>query len=642
MNLRLVSLLNENQSQLKAQLDTIQQKAEIMSCSSADGLRYIRNQLNMTLELPDEDKADNTSLEDLNTHLRTLFNTMETTRRETEILEQLYFEDIFAREDTIDNPAYETFEWLLAPEGDEGDQGDEDDAGHLTDSDNVMDEDNRLGYSGASLNDDGDLQDDTQPQENTQSQEDGQSGYETDESAMGVRHEASRKFQNWLASASDQFRKEDIKEAFHRLVEGSVSLGDVRICLFIDGLDEYSTSAYDHRKLALNIRKWTRSDHVKMCVSSRPHVEFADSFNPETRLHLHDLTFWDIRCLAEGMFRADPNFYRIHNTYHQLVEVIVYSAEGVILWAVLVLKLVIAEVGLHSPLDRLLEKIRTVPRELSALYDRLLSTLDERDRHRVNLMLLLVISSLFPPPVIFFLWLDHMLEPQFPTFENTYQFTPSEVMDRMDSIDKLTTSLTKGLLIIHDKTKLSPASSRAERIINAMVGPMVGLSHRSVRDYLVDSNKLSQIKETFESINLNTVYSNLSVVVVATAIRSLNELKKGSLQASEQAYWRLVRATEASNRADSRHYIRDYLPQFCRAVDDEGQIPPCNSILLEQCINSQFPPPAYGELMPMYPERPSLILGAENMAAASCASPYFTGISPTACERSKRGSTRES
>jgi hypothetical protein len=66
-----------------------------------------------------------------------------------------------------------------------------------------------------------------------------------------------------------------------------------RICLFIDGLDEY---AGDHAELVKIIRRMAASDKIKVCASSRSWLDFYDAFGgSQWKLYLQDFTQQDIR-----------------------------------------------------------------------------------------------------------------------------------------------------------------------------------------------------------------------------------------------------------------------------------------------------------------------------------------------------------
>jgi len=71
----------------------------------------------------------------------------------------------------------------------------------------------------------------------------------------------------------------------------------VKICLFIDGLDEFSG---DHLDLCSLLESFSKSDHVKLCVSSRPWNIFDTAFGSDSLkiLIIHEHTTKDIRRFA--------------------------------------------------------------------------------------------------------------------------------------------------------------------------------------------------------------------------------------------------------------------------------------------------------------------------------------------------------
>lgn len=54
-----------------------------------------------------------------------------------------------------------------------------------------------------------------------------------------------------------------------------------RCFFFIDGLDEYEGDSTDHPDLARNLKNWSSSADMKMCVKSRPHTEFLNVFDSD-------------------------------------------------------------------------------------------------------------------------------------------------------------------------------------------------------------------------------------------------------------------------------------------------------------------------------------------------------------------------
>ncbi|KAE9579820.1 hypothetical protein CGMCC3_g4067 [Colletotrichum fructicola] len=127
MNTRLLALINEQQSGLKSQLDTIQSQAERLLSYSGAELKQLRSEfvgLLQKLEEQNDDAASVSSAEssahpelfnslnEISSSLSRLEGLMRTTPKEIRILEHLYFEGIFNRLDSIEMASENTFEWI--------------------------------------------------------------------------------------------------------------------------------------------------------------------------------------------------------------------------------------------------------------------------------------------------------------------------------------------------------------------------------------------------------------------------------------------------------------------------------------------------------------------------------------------------
>jgi len=135
----LISTANsEQQSFIKTQLDTIQ-KAERLSSSSSIELKALRDDIttllsNLKIADDEDDSAssddeavnrpdDNKevkgyvfeSLETIMSSLNKLENALLTVPKETRVLQSLYFDYMYSREDAIDNPISGTFDWITMP-----------------------------------------------------------------------------------------------------------------------------------------------------------------------------------------------------------------------------------------------------------------------------------------------------------------------------------------------------------------------------------------------------------------------------------------------------------------------------------------------------------------------------------------------
>src|SRR5205814_7617494 len=90
--------------------------------------------------------------------------------------------------------------------------------------------------------------------------------------------------------------------AAHRALASADNM-PLKMCFFIDGLDEYDS---DHVELCKVLCDMANSPHIKMCLSSRPWAVFERSFGGESkeRLDIHELTRNDIREFVSDQLRA--------------------------------------------------------------------------------------------------------------------------------------------------------------------------------------------------------------------------------------------------------------------------------------------------------------------------------------------------
>ncbi|KAK6068050.1 hypothetical protein SCUP515_09832 [Seiridium cupressi] len=81
----------------------------------------------------------------------------------------------------------------------------------------------------------------------------------------------------------------------------------VKVCFFIDGLDEYESNRDELCKVLCDMAK---SPHVKMCVSSRPWPVFEQSFRDDgtKMLHIHELTRHDINRFVGTQLQSHPHW----------------------------------------------------------------------------------------------------------------------------------------------------------------------------------------------------------------------------------------------------------------------------------------------------------------------------------------------
>ncbi|KAL8376442.1 hypothetical protein RB595_007504 [Gaeumannomyces hyphopodioides] len=132
----------------------------------------------------------------------------------------------------------------------------------------------------------------------------------------------------------------ELREACKSLRDLASDL-DYRLALFVDGLDEFEDDpGYN---FVLQEIEAFRISGFKICVSSRPEIEFRDYFGNQAGMILEDITATDIRLSVNSRLRKSPAFVELERGDKQgtaqILEAIVDGANGVFLWVKLVIEL---------------------------------------------------------------------------------------------------------------------------------------------------------------------------------------------------------------------------------------------------------------------------------------------------------------
>lgn len=146
------------------------------------------------------------------------------------------------------------------------------------------------------------------------------------------------------------------------------------ICLFIDGLDELDGR---YNSVVETINTLSAQTNVKVCISSRPLLDFEKAFAKMPSLRLQDLTFNSIFAYADHQLsnliqkrisdsKLDPRRTRF------LLDKIVDQAEGVFLWAVVAIRDVREGLQDMADLDELESMIEDLPPGIENLYMQIL------------------------------------------------------------------------------------------------------------------------------------------------------------------------------------------------------------------------------------------------------------------------------
>jgi hypothetical protein len=171
----------------------------------------------------------------------------------------------------------------------------------------------------------------------------------------------------------------------------------LKLCLFVDGLDEYEG---DETEIAELFAQFSTTDRIKCCVSSRPHKPFLDTFCNVPSLRLQDLTHQDIQQYVSDKLEADIRMQRLAMTRRQdvqdLTDEIVTSASGVFLWVRLVVASLLRGLGNDDCIEDLRARLSALPKDLESLYRHMILRLDEVYEQESSRMFLLVGTATSP------------------------------------------------------------------------------------------------------------------------------------------------------------------------------------------------------------------------------------------------------
>jgi len=144
-----------------------------------------------------------------------------------------------------------------------------------------------------------------------------------------------------------------------------------KICLFVDGLDEFEG---DHTEIISLFTTLVKSGNgnVKACLSSRPWSVFLQAFELLPHLTLHSLTVNDRRRYVVDKFKQNPAMGELvkHNLGEgsALVEEVVQRADGVFLWVILVVKCLLEDLKSGDQLYNVKDRLKMLPTDLEEFF----------------------------------------------------------------------------------------------------------------------------------------------------------------------------------------------------------------------------------------------------------------------------------
>lgn len=190
-----------------------------------------------------------------------------------------------------------------------------------------------------------------------------------------------------------------LKDALHKLLQQQQRR--LKICFFIDGLDEYEGS---HIELARLLEEVTDFPHVKICASSRPLLPFESAFQCHPGLILQNLTFEDIKSFVSRRMDSHDGMKTLEleepGITTRLTQDIVTKASGVFLWVKLVVNSLMEGLSNYDRGPDLLRRLEELPDDLEDLYSHMLDRVKPAWYLEEGFRLLLVQAAVLPLTVL--------------------------------------------------------------------------------------------------------------------------------------------------------------------------------------------------------------------------------------------------
>ena len=325
----------------------------------------------------------------------------------------------------------------------------------------------------------------------------------------------------------------ELKKGFHNLI--MQRFARVKICLFIDGLDEYEGN---HAELAEFLASIPRESCVKVLLSSRPIPACVEIFSDCPKLQLQDLTYNDIRLNAVDKISDHPQFRRLgaenETQTSRLIDEIVAKASGVFLWVIIVVRRLMDGLQNYDRLEDLRYRLEGLPTDLEELYNHMLEKLDPIYRQQASRIFQIVFQSITiaSEAPLTTMHLSHA-EEQAPEASMTMALAPvsdSERYSKCVAMEGRVRSRCCGLVEVLQDWKLP----NPERLINSRIAFL----HRTVAEFL----QTPEVWNGLISLTADSIYdTNVSLLSACLVEIKMNAVGD-SLDVNQNIVWRSMRA----------------------------------------------------------------------------------------------------
>ncbi|KAK4209004.1 hypothetical protein QBC37DRAFT_60448 [Rhypophila decipiens] len=279
---------------------------------------------------------------------------------------------------------------------------------------------------------------------------------------------------------------------------------NLKFCVFIDGVDEFSDPNMENHELAMLIQRWSENPWIKICVSGREEEPWVTCFSKFPRLRLHEATQGDIQLMIEKSILKHPHFLELDaDGRERFIQKFVERAEGVFLWVKHIKKEVVEALDYRKGLDNLYEVLYDAPIDLGLFYKRMFDRIQTREAWVILRLMSTAIDYWEEGPGDP-LWAHHYSFVreilQTSSFAKNHETSSQfELLDESKQVDEMVQRLGGyGFLhqvplmfrgVVESAKGIGPGSSMSEltkdeKLAHRLTMTVLKFSHRTAREYL--------------------------------------------------------------------------------------------------------------------------------------------------------------
>ncbi|KUJ13754.1 uncharacterized protein LY89DRAFT_752926 [Mollisia scopiformis] len=296
---------------------------------------------------------------------------------------------------------------------------------------------------------------------------------------------------NPVDSTNSMNPQEFSKEELEKMLRSTAMIisQDAKLVLFVDGLDEFEGK---HDDLIYLFQDLIANKNIKVCVSSRPWVQFEDAFEHQPSLTIDTLTYPDIKHYVSSKFHGNPGFTQLSlrepDFANQLVENVASKACGVFLWVHLVVHSLLSGMNYGDRISDLQRRLDLLPPDLENLYDKILQSLDPFYLEHAAQLFQLIQASREPLPLLLLSFADED-SIEFALKQLFQPLSPDARLLRTDTMRRRLNSRWKGLL------EVGKSATEDSRVGEDTVQYL----HRTVKDYVESIEVQTKMHEASKS-----------------------------------------------------------------------------------------------------------------------------------------------